>query len=188
MCIFVSGHIHLEIIRDITICHFLYKSFTDASVRQSRRVNEQSSQRIQNLETQMKRLTNCPRGWNKHGKSCYMLNTRNLTWTAADKFCRNLSAKLAEIGMKSENDFIENILKNNSDTERAWLGGIRAANGVSWIWSFSEIPLSYKNWGKGEPNNAKGTEDCLEIEGTRNRRWNDTPCTFSAASLCEKEL
>ena len=31
----------------------------------------------------------------------------------------------------------------------------------------------------GEPNNAKGDEDCLEIDGQLGYRWNDCPCNGS---------
>ncbi|XP_055999470.1 galactose-specific lectin nattectin-like [Ostrea edulis] len=153
-----------------------------------KRLKKDFSKNIQNLKTQINRLTNCPRGWSKHGTSCYKLNKRKSTWKTADQFCRGLSGKLAEIGTKSENDFIKNLIKNNSGTERAWLGGADTAEEGTWIWSFSEIPLSFKNWNKGEPNDDKGKEDCLEILGTQNGLWNDLPCSYSSASVCEKDL
>ncbi|XP_056001556.1 ladderlectin-like [Ostrea edulis] len=139
-------------------------------------VEEKFSQKIQNLETQIKRLTNCPQGWNKHDKSCYKLNKRKLTRTVANQFCRNLSARLAEIGTKSENDFINNIITNNSGTDRAWLGGVDMGKEGTWIWSFSEIPLTFQNWDQGESNDGDGNEDCLEILGTKYGRWNDNVC------------
>ncbi|XP_055999464.1 C-type lectin mannose-binding isoform-like [Ostrea edulis] len=149
-------------------------------------VNEEVSQKIQNLDTQIKRLTSCPQAWNKHGKSCYMLNKRKLTWTDADQFCRILSARLAEIGTKSENDFIYNIIKY--DTDRAWLGGVDTEKEGTWTWSFSQIPLTFQNWDQGEPNNDNRNEYCLEILGTKYGRWNDYPCSNLMASVCEKDL
>ncbi|XP_055999463.1 perlucin-like [Ostrea edulis] len=151
-------------------------------------VKEDFSKNIQNLETQIKRLTNCPRGWNKHGRSCYKLNTQKSTWKTADQFCRRLSGKLAEIGTKDENDFIKNLINNNPGTARAWIGGEDTAEEGTWIWTFSEIPLSFKNWNKGEPNDRKGKEGCLEILGVLNGLWNDLPCSNSSVSVCEKDL
>lgn len=58
----------------------------------------------------------------------------------------------------------------------------------TWIWSFSEIPLTFQNWDQGEPNNDNGNEDCLEILGTKYGRWNDNVCSNSIESVCEKDL
>ena len=52
--------------------------------------------------------------------------------------------------------------------------------------------ISYKNWAHGEPNNANGGEDCVELYGNYNHRnnqagkWNDVPCSLKLAFVCEK--
>jgi hypothetical protein len=77
-----------------------------------------------------------------------------------------------------------------SFTDRAWLGGIDKAEEGTWIWSSSGSPLGYTNWNKGEPNDLKGKEDCMEIlgDGAKNGLWNDMPCSQSLRSVCEKYL
>ena len=38
-------------------------------------------------------------------------------------------------------------------------------------------PLSYTNWYAGQPDNAGGFEDCMEINYKTPGKWNDPPCT-----------
>ena len=44
---------------------------------------------------------------------------------------------------------------------------------------------SYTNWDKGEPNNAKGNEDCVYTYAGKNK-WNDDPCNMEMSYVCEK--
>jgi hypothetical protein len=51
---------------------------------------------------------------------------------------------------------------------------------------YQVIPSGYVNWASGEPNDS-GDEDCAEIYGDDNGRWNDIPCGDSHPGLCEYE-
>ena len=44
---------------------------------------------------------------------------------------------------------------------------------------------SYTNWNEGEPNNAKGNEDCVYMY-TGINKWNDDPCNMIMSYSCEK--
>ncbi|KAJ7324379.1 hypothetical protein JRQ81_017399 [Phrynocephalus forsythii] len=43
--------------------------------------------------------------------------------------------------------------------------------------------IVYSNWHPGEPNNDKGTEDCVELYG--NGKWNDKSCGEKRLIVCE---
>ncbi|XP_055999469.1 galactose-specific lectin nattectin-like [Ostrea edulis] len=154
-----------------------------------KRLKEEFSHTIKTLQTGIKRSKECPKGWERHKQSCYGINTQALTWHAADTFCRNLFAHLAEIDTKKENDFIRNMLKNYADLnciDRAWVGGTDIHKDKTWTWSFSGSPLRFKNWNKGEPKDKRG-EECMAILFKENN-WDDIKCSYLSISVCEKEI
>ncbi|XP_061179292.1 galactose-specific lectin nattectin-like [Saccostrea echinata] len=151
------------------------------------KVKRENIQRFQNLQTQINNLKNCPKGWVKHSNSCYMLNTQKSTWEQANVKCHELSAKLVEISTKPENIFVSNTIKNEDANGRAWLGGTDKTEENTWVWNDSGLPLNFTNWYKGEPNDHKGNEDCMEIQ-SQNGMWNDMPCSFSLMFVCERDI
>ena len=46
------------------------------------------------------------------------------------------------------------------------------------------ISASVTNWKPGQPDNAHGDENCLEIN-TDGRYWNDRPCSYVQKYICE---
>lgn len=49
--------------------------------------------------------------------------------------------------------------------------------------------LDFSNWFSGEPNNAKGDEDCVHIElAEKSFKWNDDPCSNMLYFVCEQEI
>ncbi|XP_062620217.1 galactose-specific lectin nattectin-like [Saccostrea cucullata] len=141
------------------------------------------------IDSQLQELEqkDCPKGWDKHGTSCYMLNTQKFSWEQANAKCRGFSAMLVEIDTMPENVFVANTLKNKDPSGRAWLGGTDKTQENTWIWKHSGLPLRFTNWNKGEPNDDKENEDCMEIL-SRNGMWNDMPCSYLSMFVCEKEF
>ncbi|XP_048749438.2 perlucin-like protein [Ostrea edulis] len=150
-------------------------------------LKEEFSETITKLETMIKCKRECSKGWKRYGQSCYMINKQSLSWSDAVESCRNLSAYLAEIDTKGENDFIQKMLKENNYFDQVWLGGTDKTNETTWIWIFSGSPLRFKNWMKGEPNDQSGREDCMEMY-VKDGGWNDNGCSSSFLSVCEKDL
>lgn len=55
--------------------------------------------------------------------------------------------------------------------------------------SFYVVFFQFSYWGKGEPNNFEGHEDCGEIMYYEyENSWNDETCTYPHFWICEKNL
>lgn len=49
-------------------------------------------------------------------------------------------------------------------------------------------PVSYLNWGPGEPNNA-GDEDCVHTWGPALiYKWNDEGCDWNFSYICQRTI
>ncbi|MBN2584547.1 MAG: PEP-CTERM sorting domain-containing protein, partial [Planctomycetes bacterium] len=73
---------------------------------------------------------------------------------------------LATITSAEENDFIGAALLEGASHRMYWLGGIQPTGSVepdrNWQWITGEA-WSFENWKTGEPNDAQGQEDVLQI-------------------------
>lgn len=59
-------------------------------------------------------------------------------------------------------------------------------NIVGYSWS-DGTPLSHTNWGRGEPNNHEGREECVEMVSSTNGTfswWNDLNCDAHQDWIC----
>ncbi|KAK5973178.1 Lectin protein type II [Trichostrongylus colubriformis] len=111
------------------------------------------------------------------------------TWAEADEACKSQGAKLASIKNKEINDFIWDLAKSFPDgtgpESQIWIGGKKLWG--SWMW-IDGTEWDYLNWSPGEPNNAEGREDCLQIlaHSRLNGKWNDYFCDRKLAFVCQK--
>ena len=118
-----------------------------------------------------------------------MSDTRS--WGDADAACQAAGLQLASVQSAEQNALLLTVA---GDTE-VWIGGTDAASEGTWVWSPSNAPLSYANWGKDEPNNNNygdnGEEDCLVMEvNSRGQlggpgKWNDLRCTILRKYVCQ---
>ena len=58
----------------------------------------------------------------------------------------------------------------------------------TFTWLSDDSEVRYTNWDKGEPNNAKGKEDCAHLRRVKSFRWNDSNCDNRNGNraLCQK--
>ena len=112
----------------------------------------------------------------------YYATSGAITWEAAEAIATGstylgATGHLAVITSSAENTLVANLL-NGADS---WLGGIRDGSQIfRWVVSDTAISLSnpadgYSNWNAGEPNNAGGHENALEMynSGALKGKWND---------------
>jgi hypothetical protein len=109
-----------------------------------------------------------------------VVSATSATWTAArataaETSFLGLPGRLATITSQAENDFVLSLIPVSAP-EGFWLGGYQTGGpepSGGWRWITDES-WDWTNWDAGEPNNAAGSEDFLEIyPWEKNGRWND---------------
>ncbi|XP_056322042.1 ladderlectin-like [Danio aesculapii] len=125
----------------------------------------------------------CPCGWKNSGSRCLKFFSESVNWITAERNCQSLGANLASMQNKVENDFLLSLVPRST---RCWIGGHDGEQEGQWLWTDGSV-YGYTNWCPEEPNN-KRIENCLEINWTSNRCWNDQSCSTLMGYLCGKKL
>jgi alpha-tubulin suppressor-like RCC1 family protein len=126
----------------------------------------------------------------------YEINQDLLTWDQAKAAAESRTrggqkGYLATIMSAAENECLVQLVEtqlgwtSGATGDGPWLGAKRVSPGGTFIWqggpekgaqlksSVSGAPVSYDNWNTGEPNNATGIENALQIWYSDNTAWND---------------
>ncbi|XP_077188676.1 P-selectin-like isoform X2 [Paroedura picta] len=111
--------------------------------------------------------------------------TSELTWEEARTFCQTFYTDLVAIQNQEEIQYLNKHIPRHKTYY--WIG-IRKINNV-WIWVGTKKTLSKEaeSWAKGEPNNKRSNQDCVEIyikRDSESGKWNDEPCTRKKRALC----
>ncbi|XP_077072807.1 ladderlectin-like [Siphateles boraxobius] len=130
-------------------------------------------------------LVKCPYGWTNFGLRCYKYFSQSVTWITAEKNCQTLGANLASVHSKMENDFLLSLVPSLSTI--FWVGAHDGEQDGQWLWSDGTV-LDYTSWCSTEPNNFHVPENCLVINWTSNRCWNDMPCSYSSSYVCVADV
>ena len=111
-----------------------------------------------------------------------------MSWFAANNYCKDLGAKLAEINSKEENAAIVGEIKRGYKDKSMyfWIGLTDDEEEGTWRLASNGEEAEYLNWDGSntrdpEPNNYEGNEDCALIRpsscfGTRKDAWADLDC------------
>ena len=123
----------------------------------------------------------CPEGWLNDGSSCYYVkDTVTGKQSDARQHCQNLGGDLAIIKSENQNDFIFNLTRSQSTFTKwgAWIGMERKYDGKFYWIDNTPAEGSYAIWSGGEPNNFKGSENCVQMYGNTplGKKWNDLFC------------
>ena len=127
----------------------------------------------------------CPQDWVLHGNSCYhVIDTPTLKWSDARTTCQNLGGDLAIIRSQDENNFVRDLINQQTVQDRgAWIGLYRKADHDNKFYWIDDTPLAgqYSAWASGEPNDQ--AEKCVHILLTGSKKkygkWNDNKCNLS---------
>lgn len=108
-------------------------------------------------------------------------------WDEARTFCENFSMDLLTFDSINESANILIALKKAGLTFNILTGGKRNTLGSGWIWAKTGkiIENGVLPFASGEPNNADGKENCLEII-TLNSSFNDVRCEDQRRFACQK--
>ena len=131
----------------------------------------------------------CDDGWQAFGNSCYKMTVETKTWNEAEKDCEKSGAHLASIHSAEEQAFVTK-LHDPTRKHYIWLGGMR--DGGSFKWKDGSA-FNYQNWDRGQPNDWRGNEDCMELYSapgqSHHDKWNDVPCdqtNHADGFICKK--
>ena len=121
-------------------------------------------------------------------------------WYAAKDHCQSLGdgVTLARIFCFKEQFYLWTVTRQRIGGSTAWLGGNDINNEGYWVWAESDgsdgIAIESTGgwnieWNSGQPDNAGGVEDCMEINRFTNDNMNDLPCTAEPRGFwCEKRF
>lgn len=112
----------------------------------------------------------------------YCLNTSSpRPWVDAREACIANGGRLAELATQEENAAFAAALSPSVNRLYIGLSDERVEGSFRWR---SGAPLLFTSFLRGEPNDAGGGEDCVEIVVDRGG-WNDVPCQLALPFVCE---
>ena len=113
------------------------------------------------------------------GGHTYAIYEQVMDWDAARQYCESMGGHLVTITSAEEQQFLEELMVDCPAQD--YLIGMHRKQGNLRRWVTGE-PVTYENWGDGEPDNAHGGQDVVIFangerkgEGYRIRRgqWDD---------------
>ncbi|KAG7235600.1 hypothetical protein INR49_002436 [Caranx melampygus] len=124
---------------------------------------------------------------------------QEMSWLAAQKYCRKHHSDLVCIHNKTENLEIQILAKNRS----AWIGLYRCGKG-GWGDGYLKAPeycvtslylcrtrqwsdrsnSTYRNWKAGQPDNVGGQQGCIATDLGNAGLWSDERCSRELTFIC----
>uniref|UniRef100_A0A3P9P547 Ladderlectin-like n=2 Tax=Poecilia reticulata TaxID=8081 RepID=A0A3P9P547_POERE len=129
----------------------------------------------------------CPSGWTTINNRCFLYVPKVMTWANAEKNCLSLEANLASVHSKTEYHQVQAlIVEDSGESTEAWIGGSDGQQEKIWLWSDGSRMI-YTNWCPGQPDNSKDNQNCLAMNWSDNKCWDDHLCDVSRPSVCVKK-
>uniref|UniRef100_A0A8C5G772 C-type lectin domain-containing protein n=1 Tax=Gouania willdenowi TaxID=441366 RepID=A0A8C5G772_GOUWI len=123
-----------------------------------------------------------PAGWLLFKDKCFIFkgkeNDIKGSWIFARDWCKEQGGTLAIIDNQHENS--ELILLPVLPT---WIGLSDLLVENQYAWSDGVSPVLFTNWNDKEPNNAGGSENCVEMY--HDGHWNDNNCLQKRGFVCK---
>lgn len=150
--------------------------------------------RVQLLEQQMYNIFHrgssvCKCGWIREKSSCYFFGKlETVIWVDAVRICQEKGAHLVRVDSLQEHNFIKAQLVKLGPNygQHFWTDGNDLKTEGIWVWGNSTDRITLTYWDFRQPDDNMG-EDCLEYSAIYNYQWNDLPCNWRAAYICEIE-
>ena len=130
----------------------------------------------------------------RSSEGIYALCVVATTHAVAKSACESMDMDLAQIDSSAENTVLRSEMTTRMGGAQFFVGGQdlvehvwRWPDGTQfWVGAAGGMAVNgqFATWTAGEPNNANGNEDCMEVFG--DGRWNDVPCTDVRAFACER--
>ncbi len=109
------------------------------------------------------------------GGHFYQCINEHMSWHDAEEYCESIGGHLVTIGSQEENEFVFELIQEQTGRDFYWLGGTDEEEEGTWVWVTGE-PWEYVTWDWLEPSNSGGDEtgeDFLSMWATHGGTWND---------------
>jgi hypothetical protein len=123
-------------------------------------------------------VDNAAECWGCTSTGDYLVCTTATSWDEAEAACEAFGRTLAVIG-----DAPENTRVSGYHAAALWIGYTDAGEEGAWAWADGSA-AAFTQWYSGEPNNS-GEEDCAATNFGAVGYWNDYPCSYALAFVCE---
>ncbi|XP_077993135.1 C-type mannose receptor 2-like [Glandiceps talaboti] len=110
-------------------------------------------------------------------------NDGRKSWDKSRDFCMANAGDLVSVHSSLEQNFIATQMRDKQMIT-AWIGLREYSTGGSHVWS-DKTALDYVNWDDNQPDDAYGSEKCVELLST-DGRWNDLNCGDAHTFVCKK--
>ncbi|KAB0389673.1 hypothetical protein E2I00_010245 [Balaenoptera physalus] len=146
-------------------------------------------QQVETLQGQLKRLQNAFSQYKKVelfpsgrgvGEKIFKTGGFEKTFQDAQQVCTQAGGQVASPRSEAENEALTQLV--NDLNKAAYLSMTNDKKEGRFTYPTGE-PLVYSNWAPGEPNNSRGSENCVEIYS--NGKWNDRACGEQRLVICE---
>ena len=104
-----------------------------------------------------------------------------LIWPEAKTACEDWNGNLVTILDRRDHERFPAFVRRRGSL---WIGlnDLEREGRYTWVGRNS----NYRNWGRGEPNNWGGDEDCIMLRREADSGWNDQGCNAELGYICER--
>lgn len=117
-------------------------------------------------------------------RTCYHFQIQEgATYAKAKEKCEAKKSTLVQHIRPITHDFITSELKRmepSMDTKLLWIGVEKEPSHISRTWRWVDGSRVNKPlWGRDQPNNYIGDQNCVMLDHTKGWRWNDVVCSLN---------
>ncbi|KAL7854318.1 hypothetical protein AOLI_G00211620 [Acnodon oligacanthus] len=126
----------------------------------------------------------CEAGWRPYQDRCYFFSSSTKTWHDALDDCQSKHSHLMSIRNIHERLWVSTQIGSTI----YWIGLNDIVSEGNWEWSDGSVYYPYlAYWREGQPDNHNDNEDCGQVDGNSNGRWNDEHCTAQRPYICKRD-
>ncbi|XP_051967030.1 secretory phospholipase A2 receptor-like [Xyrauchen texanus] len=142
-----------------------------------------SSQKAEPLDNWQYKHTVCPDGWLEHNGFCYRYLEEKASWDKSSSACKSLDAQLVSIHSLSQQELLQKILSNGSNS-KVWIGLYKEANHTAVQWS-DNSSVTFTSWYSQEPSHHHGDKHICVTADWKEGRWQFEECEEQRAAVCK---
>lgn len=114
----------------------------------------------------------------------YAFCPQGATWNDGRTACAAFGGDLLRLDDAAENAAVAAVVEPPSAVGGGWFVGLSDGAGRGTFLWIDGGALAFAAWLAGEPNDAGGNEDCVEMDQAAGG-WNDVPCDTPRSFICE---